>query len=103
MRLVLSLFWPCGCPAASHAPEPTLICDSRSDEADVLDPLDAGLARCPLLGERAEVPPRAVWEWGFVERVSTGLFCTELGLDEGRELLRVARAWAYFSSEPMAG
>lgn len=33
----------------------------------------------------------AIWEWGVVERVSTGLLCTKIGLQPiGREMLAVA-------------
>lgn len=56
-------------------------------------PLDAGIARCRSLADRVGESPQAVWEWGFVECVSTGLFCSRLGLEEGRDLLDVARAW----------
>ena len=63
------------------------------------DPVGVGAARSRLLAERAGVSPRAVWEWGFVECVSTGLLCTTLDLDEGRELLAVVRAWAGRSPE----
>jgi streptomycin 6-kinase len=38
---------------------------------------------------------RAIWEWAFVERVSTGLLCLDDGmLEPGRGMLRVAEAWA---------
>ena len=70
-----------------------------SSEYAAGDPLEAGIARCCSLAERAGVAPRAVWEWGFLECVSTGLLCTKLGLDEGDELLAMARAWAERSSE----
>ncbi len=29
--------------------------------------------RARLLADRCEVDPQRVWEWGFIERVSTGL------------------------------
>jgi streptomycin 6-kinase len=34
---------------------------------------------CRLLAERTGVEEAAIWEWGFVERVSTGLYCLSLG------------------------
>jgi streptomycin 6-kinase len=41
------------------------------------------------------VDPRAIWEWGFVERASTGLLATRVGADRmGRGMLDVAKAWA---------
>jgi streptomycin 6-kinase len=39
--------------------------------------------------------PEAVWQWAFVERMSTGLLCAKLGHDDwARPLLAVADAWA---------
>jgi streptomycin 6-kinase len=36
-----------------------------------------------------------VWQWGFVERVSTGLLCLKIGMNrEGRDMLTVADAWS---------
>ena len=38
---------------------------------------------------------RGIWEWGFVERVSTGLLAIHVGADKmGREMLDAAEAWA---------
>jgi streptomycin 6-kinase len=34
----------------------------------------------------------AIWEWGVVERVSTGLLCTQVGLQPvGRDMLAAAQ------------
>jgi len=38
--------------------------------------------RCELLSELAAVESQAIWQWGFVERVSTGLVLRELGQEE---------------------
>jgi streptomycin 6-kinase len=39
--------------------------------------------------------PDAIWQWGFIERVSTGLLLLHTGGEaEGRDFLRVAEAWA---------
>jgi streptomycin 6-kinase len=47
--------------------------------------------RAELLAGRCDVDPQAVWEWGYVERVSTGLTCMkELYGDEGQQFLEVA-------------
>ena len=47
------------------------------------------------LGRLTGVGYRGIWEWGFVERVSTGLLVTRVGADLlGREMLDVAEAWA---------
>ena len=67
------------------------------------NPLDAAVARCRRLADRAGVSPDAVWQWGFVECVSTGLLCRRLGLEDGGELLDIARAWTEGSDGPLPG
>jgi streptomycin 6-kinase len=58
------------------------------------DPLDLGddpPARARWLAARTGLDPTAVWEWGVVERVSTGLLCTRIDLEPvGRQMLAVA-------------
>jgi len=47
--------------------------------------------RCRLLSEVTDVDPISVWQWGFVERVSTGLHLMEIGMpDLGAQYLEVA-------------
>lgn len=59
------------------------------------DPLDLGLARCARLSALTGVGGAPIWEWGVMERLSTGLLATKLGYQpEGREMLAVADAWA---------
>ncbi len=54
-----------------------------------------GRERCAYLGRLTGVDPRVIWEWGFVERVSTGLLATRVGANRsGREMLDVTEAWA---------
>ena len=53
----------------------------------------AALARryCALLSAHTGVEETAIWEWGFLERVSSGLYCLELGIEElGRPFLQTA-------------
>ena len=53
-----------------------------------------GRERCSHLSRLTGVGYRVIWEWGFVERVSTGLLVTRVGADRlGREMLDVAEAW----------
>jgi streptomycin 6-kinase len=53
-----------------------------------------GRDRCAYLSRLTGVDPRAIWEWGFIERVSTGLLAIRVGADRmGREMLDVAEAW----------
>jgi len=44
----------------------------------------ASLARryCRLLASETGVDETAIWEWGFLERVSTGLFALQLGAED---------------------
>lgn len=65
----------------------------RGDPVDLLagDPRD----RARWLAARTGLDPVAVWEWGVVERLSTGLLCTQLDVQPlGRETLRAVEAVA---------
>ncbi|MFF0270968.1 aminoglycoside phosphotransferase family protein [Kribbella sp. NPDC004536] len=65
----------------------------RGDPVELLagDPLE----RARLLAARTGLDPVATWEWGVVERMSTGLLCTQIGLEPlGRDTLRAAEAVA---------
>lgn len=63
-------------------------------EAYEREPVGAGLARCARLSGMTGVDARAIWEWGFLQCVSTGLLCLKIGQDGwGRRLLKVAEAW----------
>lgn len=54
-----------------------------------------GQERCARLSRLTGVDIRAIWEWGLVERVSTGLLATRVSADRaGKEMLDVAEAWA---------
>jgi streptomycin 6-kinase len=37
---------------------------------------------CALLSAQTGIEGTAIWEWGFLERVSSGLYCLELGIEE---------------------
>lgn len=59
------------------------------------DALELGRRRCALLSRLTGVEPGPIWEWGFVERVSTGLLLLQVGHELlGREFLDVAEVWA---------
>jgi streptomycin 6-kinase len=48
--------------------------------------------RAVFLAERCDVDPRIVWEWGFIERVSTGLAnLRDFDNDNGAKFLEVAQ------------
>lgn len=53
-----------------------------------------GRQRCALLALLTGADERAIWQWGFIERVSTGLALLELGLrEEAADSLAVATAF----------
>lgn len=59
------------------------------------DPVALGRRRCELLARLTGVPPEPIWQWGFIERVSSGLLLQQLGQEDlAREFLAVADAWA---------
>jgi streptomycin 6-kinase len=60
------------------------------------DPLlDEPRHRAHALALRTGLDMTAIWEWGVVERISTGLLCVQVGLEPvGRQMLAVADALA---------
>ena len=61
----------------------------REDPLELMqgDPHD----RAAWLAVRTGLDATAIWEWGVVERVSTGLLCVAVGLEPvGRQMLAVA-------------
>ena len=55
------------------------------------DTVRLAVARCELLANLTGVDAAAIWQWGYVERVSTGLTMVEIGMrEEGLESLAVA-------------
>jgi streptomycin 6-kinase len=61
----------------------------REDPLDLLD--GDPYERARWLAARTDLNPTAIWEWGVVERVSTGLLATKVGLQPvGRQMLAVA-------------
>lgn len=59
------------------------------------DPVQKGRERCALLHRLTGVPRQAIWEWGYLQTVSTSLILLQTGRNElGRKMLRVAEHWA---------
>ena len=55
------------------------------------DTVRLAVARCELLADLTGVDPEAIWQWGYIERVSTGLTMLDIGMrEEGLESLAVA-------------
>jgi streptomycin 6-kinase len=65
-----------------------------SEELLAGDALALGKVRCALLHDLTGVDETAIWQWGFIERVSSGLYIMSLGLSDGDEFLAVADRWA---------
>jgi streptomycin 6-kinase len=66
-----------------------------SEELLLGDALARGHARCAFIAGLTGAPFEAIWQWGFLERMSTGLYLLRLGWnDEARAMLRVAEAWS---------
>ncbi|HTE61200.1 MAG TPA: hypothetical protein VK631_12685 [Solirubrobacteraceae bacterium] len=60
---------------------------------DARDTLHAARERCAHLSRLTAVRPQPIWEWGFIERVSTGLLALRIGREQlGSEMLAVADA-----------
>lgn len=59
------------------------------------DPRERARLRCARLAALTGMEPEPIWEWGAMERLSTGLLCTQLGYQPtGRDMLKVADACA---------
>ena len=59
------------------------------------DPRAAGQARCRLLARLTGADVPAIWTWGRLQCLSTGLVLLQIGQKEaGRALLALAEAWA---------
>lgn len=54
------------------------------------DPLNLAHTYCRLLASESGIDENAIWEWSFLERVSTGLYCASLGLDIAQQFLESA-------------
>lgn len=58
-------------------------------------PLEKGKERCRYLARMTDVEENAIWEWGYLQTVSTALVLLQIGQEEnGRKMLRVAQHWA---------
>ncbi len=80
-----------------------LIADAEYDTGIIMreDPLEAMVGdprdRAHWLASRTGLDPQRIWEWGAVERMSTGLLCVKDGLQPvGDQMLRAAEYAAAF-------
>ncbi len=59
------------------------------------DPFQFGRERRDLLCRLTGADPQAVWEWGFIQAMSTGFVFLQMGHSgPGQNLLKLADAWA---------
>lgn len=59
------------------------------------DPLKKGKERCRYLCRLTGVSEKAIWEWGYLQTISTAFVLLQIGQKEtGRKMLRVAECWA---------
>ncbi len=58
-------------------------------------PLEKGKQRCVYLHSLTGVSEQAIWQWGYLQMVSTAFVKLKTGQEKsGREMLRVAECWA---------
>ena len=59
------------------------------------EPLKEGKERCWYLHTLTGVSEKAIWEWGYLQTVSTAFVLLQIGQAKtGRKMLRVAECWA---------
>jgi streptomycin 6-kinase len=65
-----------------------------TDELAGGDTLRLSKARCALLTALTGVDEEAIWQWAFIEHVSTGLLLLKLGeRASGTQHVSIAQAW----------
>ncbi|GAA6614707.1 aminoglycoside phosphotransferase family protein [Scytonema sp. NUACC26] len=66
-----------------------------NDELLEGDAITLGQARCRKLAMLTSTDERAIWQWGFMERVSTGLLLLRIGMTQaGVQTLTIADLWS---------
>ena len=66
-----------------------------NEELLVGDAITLGQARCRTLASLTGIDERAIWQWGFMERVSTSLLMLQISMTQsGVRTLAVADLWA---------
>ncbi|WP_346698122.1 nucleoside hydrolase [Catenibacillus scindens] len=58
------------------------------------EPMKAGKERCSYLHHLTSVPEQEIWEWGYIQMVSTAFVMLQIGQEEtGHKMLRIAECW----------
>lgn len=64
------------------------------------DPLKKGRERCAYLHRLTGVSEKAIWEWGYLQTISTAFVLLQIGQEEtGCKMLEVAEHWACENSK----
>lgn len=59
------------------------------------DPVRLGRERCGYLSQLTGADSQAIWQWGYIQSVATGLLVLKIGLEHfGSQLLNIAEAWS---------
>lgn len=67
----------------------------ENEELLASDALRLGRNRCEFLSEQTGIDEKSIWQWGFIERVSTGLHCMQIGMFSlARDTLAIAEYWS---------
>lgn len=69
-------------------------------EAYQPQPRARGLERCRYLHRLTGVDQRGIWEWGFLQCVSTALVLWQVDREAAQRLMSVAQAWCGVTVEP---
>ncbi len=60
----------------------------------IADPVRLGRERCAYLSHLTGADRQAIWQWGFIQAMSTGLLLIRVGQKQaGLQMLKVAEAW----------
>lgn len=62
------------------------------------NPVQKGKERCKYLSELTGIEEQAIFEWGFLQCVSTGMVFWNINRRIGKELLDIAESWCAFPS-----
>lgn len=66
------------------------------------DPLNRGRERCSLLHRLTGAPAKAIWEWGYLQTVSTAFVLLQIGQEQtGYKMLKTAEDWSEGPEEVM--
>ena len=66
------------------------------------DPMQAGKERCAYLHHLTGVSEQAIWEWGYLQTVSTAFVLLQIGQEKtGQQMLGVAACWVEETTDSM--